>query len=174
MGLFPHFCGKQQPGTVPTSKQKEEGLSWCTTGFSTASRIRKPSLRALWGASFWAQLTLQQELETQMTFSGVGLKPGLRTFEERDCAGTMPFQHWDFKPAHQRPALRVDTEGLSSLRLCRECLSPLLVAREAASPFFPHPHILCLHRTQQATTTHFFLAVNTAPSQSSEIRIFFF
>lgn len=53
------------------------------------------------------------------------------------------------------PAPRADTKGSSSLQLCKEFLSPILVAREAASLFFPHPHILCLHRTQQAIATHF-------------------
>lgn len=104
MGLFPHFCGKQQPGTAPTSKQREEGLSWYTTGFFTASWTRKPSLRAV-RAPFWAQLTLQQDLKIQMTSPGAEVKPALRTSEERDCAGTMPFQHWDCQPAHQRQEL---------------------------------------------------------------------
>lgn len=95
-----------------------------------------------------------------MTSSGAELKFGLRTFEGRDSLQMMAWclSSTGISSLHTRdknPALRADTKGQSCLQPCRECLSPLLMAREVASPFFPHPHILCLHRTQQATATHF-------------------
>lgn len=116
-----------------------------------------------------------------MTSSGVGLRTGLRSFEERDSAGTMPFQHWDFKPSqlHSRdkdPVPSADTKGLSSLQLCREWHPvPFTSPRGQGSCFtFLPPSLHSLSAPHPASYSNScFLAVNTAPSSRAEIWIFF-
>lgn len=116
-----------------------------------------------------------------MTSTGVGLKTGLRSFEERDPPGTMPFQHWDFKPSqlHSRdkdPALSADTKGLSSLQLCREWHPvPFTSPHGQGSSFTflpPSLHSLSAEHPESYSNS-FVLAVNTAPSPGAEIWIAF-
>lgn len=170
MGLFPHFHGKQQPGTAPTYKQREEGLSWCTTGFSTASRRRKASLRALWRAPFWAQLTLQQEFKTQIFRR--------EAWTEDLCREGLCRQ--DAFPALASQACTAETRALPSEQTLKVCFCPSSCAENA----FHHslwPEKL-LHLSSPILTSSvctasysnsFFLAVNTAPSQSAEMWIIF-
>lgn len=115
-----------------------------------------------------------------MTSSGVGLRTGLRSFEERDSADTMPFQHWDFKPSqlHSRdkdPVPSADTKGLSSLQLCREWHPvPFTSPRGQGSCFtFLPPALHSLSAPHPASYSNsFFLAGNIAPSPRAEIWIF--